>query len=169
LEWKKTYEKGLTFHRSFANISQNVTRGEISLAVVKPRLKSLVVRSSPLKQRPSILFVDDHEDTRFLISHLLGNWGYEVNVARCLGEGLRLARAGGFDLYLLDSRFADGSGAELCESIRKFDKVTPIVFYSGDHPSRLKKALECDAQGFVLKPGFDALPRELERALGSPA
>jgi CheY-like chemotaxis protein len=122
-----------------------------------------------LKNRPRILFVDDHEDTRFLISHLLGNWGYEAVVARCLSEGLRLARAGGFDLYLLDSRFADGSGAELCESIREFDKVTPIVFYSGDHPSRLKKALECDAQGFVLKPGFDALPRELERALGTPA
>ena len=51
--------------------------------------------------------------------------------------------------------------------IREFDKTTPIVFYSGDHPSRLKKALDCDAQGFVLKPGFDALPRELERALAT--
>jgi CheY-like chemotaxis protein len=122
-----------------------------------------------LKDKSRILFVDDHEDTRFLISHLLGNWGYEVVSARCVGEGLRLARSGGFNLYLLDSRFADGSGEELCESIREFDKVTPIVFYSGDHPSRLKKALECDAQGFVLKPGFDALTRELERALANAA
>ena len=89
--------------------------------------------------------------------------------ARSVVEGLRLARAGGFDLYLLDSRFIDGSGTELCENIREFDKTTPIVFYSGDHPSRLQKALECDAQGFVLKPGFDALPRELERALGTAA
>jgi DNA-binding response OmpR family regulator len=122
-----------------------------------------------LNNKPRILFVDDHEDTRFLISHLLDMWGYEVVVARCLGEGLRLARTGEFNLYLLDSRFADGSGTQLCESIREFDKVTPIIFYSGDHPSHLKKALECDAQGFVLKPGFDALPRELERALGTHA
>jgi two-component system KDP operon response regulator KdpE len=118
-----------------------------------------------LRDRPRILFVDDHEDTRFLISYLLNLWGYEAVAARGVEEGLELARAGGFDLYLLDSRFADGSGMELCEGIREFDKETPIVFYSGDHPSRLKKALECDAQGFVLKPGFDALPRELERAL----
>ena len=118
-----------------------------------------------MEQRTRILFVDDHDDTRALIAYLLGHWGYGVECARSVGEGLSLARRGGFDLYLLDSRFADGSGAELCEGIREFDKTTPIVFYSGDHPSRLKKALECDAQGFVLKPGLDALPGELERAL----
>ena len=122
-----------------------------------------------MSDSPRILFVDDHEDTRFLISYLLGAWGYEVVAAESVEEGLQLARGGGFDLYLLDSRFADGSGTELCEGIREFDKETPIVFYSGDHPSRLKKALDCDAQGFVLKPGFDALPRELERALGTAA
>ena len=122
-----------------------------------------------MSDSPRILFVDDHEDTRFLISYLLGVWGYEVVAAECVEEGLQLARGGNFDLYLLDSRFADGSGTELCEGIREFDKETPIVFYSGDHPSRLKKALDCDAQGFVLKPGFDALPRELERALGTAA
>jgi len=120
-----------------------------------------------LNNRSRILFVDDHEDTRFLISYLLDVWGYEAVAAGSVEEGLRLAHTGGFDLYLLDSRFADGSGTELCEGIREFDKETPIVFYSGDHPSHLMKALECDAQGFVLKPGFDALPRELERALGT--
>ena len=122
-----------------------------------------------MNDSPRILFVDDHEDTRFLISYLLEAWGYEVVAAQTIEEGLALARGGGFDLYLLDSGFADGSGTELCEGIREFDKETPIVFYSGDHPSRLKKALDCDAQGFVLKPGFDALPRELERALGTNA
>jgi CheY-like chemotaxis protein len=122
-----------------------------------------------LSEIPRILFVDDHEDTRFLISYLLGEWGYEVTVAKSVEDGLVLARRGNFDLYLLDSRFGDGSGTELCEGIREFDKTTPIVFYSGDHPSRLQKALECDAQGFVLKPGFDALTKELERALSTAA
>ena len=117
--------------------------------------------------RPRILFVDDHEDTRALIVRLLAHWGYEVQAAGSVEEGLRLARRGRFDLYLLDSRFGLLSGAELCESIREFDAETPIVFYSGDHPSRLREALECNAQGFVMKPGFDDLPREIERALQS--
>ena len=120
-----------------------------------------------MSDAPRILFVDDHEDMRYLIQHLLRGYGYEVSAAQSVEEGLQLARSGGFDLYLLDSRFADGSGTELCEGIREFDKTTPIVFYSGDHPSRLKKALDCEAQGFVLKPGLDALPRELERALSA--
>ncbi len=120
-----------------------------------------------MSEAPRILFVDDHEDMRYLIKHLLGGYGYEVEAAESVEAGLERARGGGFDLYLLDSRFADGSGTELCEGIRRFDKTTPIVFYSGDHPSRLKKALDCDAQGFVLKPGLDDLPRELERALAA--
>ncbi len=115
--------------------------------------------------RPRILFVDDHEDTRTLITRLLTHWGYEVETAGSVEDGLRHAREGGFNLYLLDSRFGALSGAELCESIREFDSQTPIVFYSGDHPSRLREALECNAQGFVMKPGFDDLPREIERAL----
>lgn len=119
--------------------------------------------------RQRILFVDDHDDTRALIVRLLSHWGYEVKAAGSVEEGIRLARGGGFDLYLLDSRFGSLSGADLCESIREFDAVTPIVFYSGDHPSRLKEALECNAQGFVMKPGFDELPKEIERALQSPA
>lgn len=122
---------------------------------------------SQMSQKPRILFVDDHEDTRDLITYLLGAWGYEVEAAQSVEDGLALARGGDFDLYLLDSRFGDGSGTDLCEGIREFDKETPIVFYSGEHPSRLKKVLDCDAQGFVLKPGLDALPRELERALAA--
>jgi len=119
--------------------------------------------------RPRILFVDDHEDTRTLIISLLAYWGYEAQAAGSVDEGLRLAREGGFNLYLLDSRFGDLSGAELCEAIREFDPFTPIVFYSGDHPSRLKEALECNAQGFVMKPGFEELPGEIKRALHSAA
>ena len=117
------------------------------------------------KTKPRILFVDDHEDTRTLIIRLLAHWGYEVRAAGSVEEGLLLARAGGFHLYLLDSRFGQLSGAELCASIREFDSETPIIFYSGDHPTRLKEALECNAQGFIMKPGFDDLPREIERAL----
>ena len=114
---------------------------------------------------PRILYVDDHKDTLLLVSLWLGRLGYEVVTAESPGEGLRLAQAQSFDLYLLDSRFAGGSGAELCENLRNFDDTTPIIFYSGDHPARLKETAECGAQGFVLKPGIESLPREIERAL----
>lgn len=119
------------------------------------------------KPKPRILFVDDHEDTRVVIVTWLSVLGYEVRAADCGSEALRIAREERFDLYLLDSRFADGTGKELCEKLREFDPTTPIIFYSGETPARLKDAMECDAQGYVLKPEFDALPRVIEQALSA--
>jgi CheY-like chemotaxis protein len=117
------------------------------------------------QQKARILFVDDHEDTRFMVTTWLGRMGYQVIEAGSVNEGLRLARQGGFDLYLLDSHFADGTGADLCAQIRAFDAHTPIIFYTGEHPSRLAEALACHVQGYVMKPELDALPEEIARAL----
>jgi CheY-like chemotaxis protein len=111
--------------------------------------------------------VDDHEDTRLVIITWLGVLGYEVRAAESAHEGLRMARDERFDLYLLDSRFADGTGRELCEKLREFDPATPIIFYSGETPQRLKESMECDAQGYVVKPEFDALPQVIESALNA--
>jgi CheY-like chemotaxis protein len=117
--------------------------------------------------KPRILFVDDHEDTRLVIITWLGVLGYEVRAAESAVEGLKMARNESFDLYLLDSRFADGTGRELCEKLREFDPDTPIIFYSGESPQRLKDSMECDAQGYVVKPEFDALPKVIESALSA--
>lgn len=119
------------------------------------------------KTKPRILFVDDHEDTRVVILTWLGVLGYETFGADGAVEALKLAQQERFDLYLLDSRFADATGKELCEKLREFDPSTPIVFYSGETPQRLKESMECGAQGFVMKPEFDALPRVIEQALSA--
>ena len=113
-----------------------------------------------------ILFVEDHEDTRRLMEVFLSAEGYEVATAGGYQEGLRLARAGGFDLILLDYRYADGTGEELCRRIRESDRETPILFFSGVDPRWQREALSCGAQGFVLKPHFGDLQREISRAIG---
>jgi CheY-like chemotaxis protein len=117
------------------------------------------------KTKPRILFVDDHEDTRLVILTWLGVVGYEVVAVDGVNEGLRLAKNEKFDLYLLDSKFGDGSGKELCEKIREFDQTTPIVFFSGELPTQQELNLVCGAQGYVMKPEFDALPKVIDRAL----
>ena len=115
---------------------------------------------------PRILFVDDHEDTRTMIAAVLGSSGYEVATAGDREDGLRLARAGRFDLILLDYKYRDGTGEELCRLIRRSDRRTPILFFSGVDPKLQREALSCGAQGFVLKPDLDGLRREIGRALG---
>ncbi|HWT02535.1 MAG TPA: response regulator [Pyrinomonadaceae bacterium] len=115
--------------------------------------------------RPRILFVEDHDDTRFMIRLLLDKRGYQVETAESANQGLKLAQNEAFDLFLLDYQLGDGNGKELCEKIRKFDSDTPILFFSASHPKIQQDAVECGAQGFVLKPDIDALHGEIERAL----
>src|SRR5215210_4650737 len=108
--------------------------------------------------KPRILFVDDHEDTRFVIIAWLGALGYDVTATHSVADGIRLAVTGGFNLYLLDSRLADGDGKELCERLREFDPLTPIVFYAGDARERVLADSDCETQGFAMKPELDKLP-----------
>lgn len=122
-----------------------------------------------MSNRPRILFVEDHEDTRLLVRALLDAQGYDLTTAGSCEEGLRLAKTRSFDLLLLDYKFADGTGKELCERIREFDSDTPILFFSASHPKLQKEALACGAQGFVLKPDFDALRTEIKKALRAAA
>lgn len=115
--------------------------------------------------KPRILFVDDHDDTRLMVRRLLDNQGYHVETTETLNDALALAQNGAFDLFLLDYELEDGNGKELCKKIREFDTATPILFFSASHPKIQEDAMECGAQGFVLKPDIDALQSEISRTL----
>jgi DNA-binding response OmpR family regulator len=100
-----------------------------------------------------ILYIEDHEDTRELVTLLLGQKSYEVITGSTIETGVALAGSERFDLYLLDSWLPDGSGLDLCQRIRQFDQKTPIIFYSAaayaaDH----EMAMKCGAQAYLVKP-----------------
>lgn len=100
-----------------------------------------------------ILYIEDHEDTRELVTLLLAQKSYEVITGATIETGVELAGAGEFDLYLLDSWLPDGSGLELCKQIRQFDKTTPIIFYSAAaYATDSDLALKCGAQAYLVKP-----------------
>ena len=100
-----------------------------------------------------LLCVDDDRDTCEMLTLLLGHAGYEVEHALSVGDGLRKARRGGFDLILLDWSFADGTGLDLCRRIRAFDSQTPIVFYTGEmDENAIELAIGAGAQEYLIKP-----------------
>ena len=100
-----------------------------------------------------ILYIEDHEDTRELVTLLLAQKSYEVITGATIESGVALASTGGFDLYLLDSWLPDGSGLELCKQIRQFDQTTPILFYSAAaYAADSDLALKCGAQAYLVKP-----------------
>ena len=132
----------------------NGPRVENQDLLVEPRL------AMPIKN-PRVLYIEDHEDTRELVTLLLGQKSFDVVTGGTIETGIALALAQKFDLYLLDSWLPDGSGLDLCQRIREFDQTTPILFYSAaayaaDH----EMALRCGAQAYLIKP---SAPTELCR------
>lgn len=122
-----------------------------------PRTTRMNQQSKALRGR--ILFVEDDQETLNMVGMMLGLSGYEAVSASTVRDGLTLAKAGKFDLILLDWYFRDGTGLELCQTIRAFDAETPIFFYTGvalEH--KLRNAKVAGAQGFLIKPlDFDRL------------
>ena len=107
----------------------------------------------PNKNIPRVLYIEDHEDTRELVTLVLEQHCYEVVTGSTIASGIALAGSERFDLYLLDSWLPDGSGLDLCRQIREFDKTTPILFYSAAaYEIDRDQAMRCGAQAYLIKP-----------------
>ena len=119
------------------------------------------------RQKKRILFVEDHEDAWEIVELALAEC--KLTFARNFDDGLRLARHGYFDLYILDNWLPGGSGIGLCRAIREFDPYTPILFYSAAAYERdIQEALRSGAQAYLVKPvKFEDLERMVAK-LTSP-
>lgn len=113
---------------------------------------------TPDQTRTSILYAENHEDSREAISALLTLGGYVVTTARTAAEALDLSGKGGFDLAIVDDWLADGTGAELCKELRKRSTQTQVLIYGsrGDEAS-IERAFNAGATGYLIKPFVDDL------------
>jgi CheY-like chemotaxis protein len=101
----------------------------------------------------SILYVEDDEDTRELVTLMLARSNYQVVPAENCDDALLLARANHFDLYLIDNWIPGGSGVDLCKKLREFNPWTPILFYSGAaYEGDKQQAFAAGAQGYWSNP-----------------
>jgi DNA-binding response OmpR family regulator len=117
--------------------------------------------------KPRILCIEDDADTREILRLLLELHCFEVRCAEDSAQALSLARAGKFDLYLLDNWLPGMPGDLLCQQLREFDSTTPILFYSGAATEADKaRAIASGAQGYVVKPAdLEELTAEIRRLL----
>lgn len=114
-----------------------------------------------------ILYVDDHEDSRWMMKVLLEMWNYEVALAGAADDGLYLARSETFDLYLLDAHLLDGSAFELCEQICGIPDHAPVVFIStAPYETDKRRGSQAGAIAYLTKPlDFDVLEITLARLI----
>ena len=103
--------------------------------------------------RYRILYAEDNEDSRDLVTVMCELSGIKVVTTKTVAEAWQSAQSEQFDLYLLDSRFSDGDGLELCRRLRTFAPLTPILFYSGNaYEADKKNGLAAGANDYLTKP-----------------
>jgi CheY-like chemotaxis protein len=116
--------------------------------------------------QPRVLYVDDDEDSREMLSLLLTLSQIETKAVASAHQALRLMQAERFDLYLLDARLPDLDGFELCRRTRLFDPHTPILFFSGAaYEADKRQGIEAGANAYVTKPDVEDLLTNITRLI----
>jgi two-component system KDP operon response regulator KdpE len=115
---------------------------------------------------PTILVVEDDDETRAALTRELTTRGYRVTEASDGQAAMRLWEGRRPDVVLLDLGLPDIDGLDIVRRIRR-EATTPIVILSGRYEEREKvEALDRGADDYVTKPfGVDELNARLRVAL----
>jgi CheY-like chemotaxis protein len=121
------------------------------------------------KHRSCVLLVEDYEDNRMMMRHLLEMSGYRVIEATNGQQAIDLARREFPDLILMDLSLPQVDGLSATRRIREVSylKKVPIVAVSAhDTPDFHKEASAAGCNEYVTKPiDFGELDSVIKRLL----
>jgi len=102
-----------------------------------------------------ILVVEDEDAIAEGVLFNLERKGHQAEVAGDGRVGLERARAGGWDLILLDVRLPEMDGFEVCRRLRDEGDLTPILMLTArNQPDDVVFGLKVGADDYLVKP-FD--------------
>jgi CheY-like chemotaxis protein len=83
------------------------------------------------KQAKHILVIDDDEGARSVLSEILAQAGYTVDIAIDGQEGILFHQKKSYDLVVTDLGMPDMSGRDVARVIKKDNRDIPIVLITG--------------------------------------
>jgi DNA-binding response OmpR family regulator len=99
-----------------------------------------------------LLVIDDNEFFQGFAKAVLQHAGFAVEIAPDGPTGISLARAGGYDIIVLDLVMPGMDGFAVLRVLRE-SIDTPILMVSGQaRPDSAREAMEAGAQAFLDKP-----------------
>lgn len=100
-----------------------------------------------------ILIVDDDRAILSLMTRVLNDEAYAIDVASTGEEARTLALVHEYDGIILDLNLGDRHGLEVLQELRRAGRRTPIMLYSGKGDSEtIVRGLDAGADDFVVKP-----------------
>jgi PAS domain S-box-containing protein len=111
-----------------------------------------------------LLLVDDHADTRRILSRLLGKCGHEVATADSGQSALKLMETERFDVLISDIGLPDSSGYELVREAKRRQPVQGIALSGFGMEEDVRRSLEAGFDYHLTKPvEFQELRALLQR------
>lgn len=102
-----------------------------------------------------ILLVEDQPEHARFTKDYLQRKGYEVVTTPSAARAVKLAKQNDFDLILMDVMLPDGSGIEVCDTIRQDNRLknVPIMMVTsrGDLTDKIK-SFNVGADDYIVKP-----------------
>jgi two-component system cell cycle response regulator DivK len=121
------------------------------------------------KQQPSVLLVEDFDDSRFMLRKLLELSGYQVDEATNGRQAVELARERWPDLVLMDLSLPEIDGLEATRQIRGMRRLgqVPIIAITAHSPEDYyMPARRAGCDEFFTKPvDFDKLESTISRLI----
>ena len=99
-----------------------------------------------------VLVVDDEPQILRALGVVLRSGGFKVASAGSAAEAVRAAALRPPAAVLLDLRLPDGSGVEVCRTIRQWSAAPLIVVSASDDEDQKIEALDAGADDYVTKP-----------------
>jgi PAS domain S-box-containing protein len=99
-----------------------------------------------------LLLVDDHTDTRLVLSRLLTKCGHEVTTADCAQSALKLLENGRFDALISDIGLPDGDGYDLVREAKRTQQLGAIALSGFGTEEDIRRSREAGFDYHLTKP-----------------
>ena len=119
---------------------------------------------------PHILYIDDDDGLRRLVSRALERRGFQVDCAAEGSEGVALAERAHYDLIAVDHYMPGLDGLATLQQLHQLPDPPPVIYVTGSEESRVAvAALKAGAIDYVVKTVgeefFDLLARAIEKGI----
>jgi CheY-like chemotaxis protein len=99
-----------------------------------------------------ILVVEDHGDTRRVLTGLLGHFGHSISAADNVESALAFVRAKHFDAIVSDLALPDGSGCDVIREAKRCQRLTGVALTASSEDEAIARGRDAGFDYHLTKP-----------------
>src|SRR5438045_7727307 len=112
----------------------------------------MAMASFPGVMTLQILVVEDHGDTRRVLTGLLGHFGHSLSAADNVPRALAFLRAKHFDAIVSDLSLPDGSGCDVIREAKRRQHLTGVALTANDEQDDIMRGRAAGFDYHLTKP-----------------